>query len=133
MFICTSPFRSLLTICFDGIAAIHTFGEEGDAVSVTPGGLTRLNLACSMVVDAGTNGSYLVIGGMDGVLSLFHLEPQKDREGETGSQITIRPMRTITTGLTSIHRICVFERGIVVAGSWRHFGLSFLYYDFALE
>ena len=130
MFICTSPFRSLLTICFDGIAAIHTLDEE---VPANSHGATRLNLTCSTIVDAGINGSYVVIGGREGMLSLFRLEPQDDPEGKTDPQMTIRPIRAIPTGFTLIHRICVLESGIIVGGYLRHFGPSFLYYNFALE
>jgi hypothetical protein len=133
MFICTSPFRSLLTICFDGIAAIHTLDEEVHTVPATSRGTTRLNLTCSTIVDAGINGPYVVIGGREGMLSLFRLEPQHDLEGGTDSQMTIRPIRAIPTGFTLIHRICVLESGIIVGGYLRHFGPSFLYYNFALE
>jgi hypothetical protein len=123
----------LVTICFDGIVAIHTLDGEVHTAPATSRGPTRLNLTFSTVVDAGINGPYVVIGGSEGMLQLLRLEPKNDPEGETDSQVTIRPIRIIHTGFTPIHRICVLESGIIVAGYSRQFGPSFLYYDFAPE
>lgn len=132
MFIHTSPIRSLLTICFDGVAAIHNLDEEVHKHPAVFNSPTRLNIA-STLIGAEGDGPYFVIARRDGTLALFHLKPQNDAEGGTSSHIAMLPVRTISTGLLTIYRICVFNRGIIVGGFSRTGDLSFLYYDFAHE
>jgi len=132
MAFCTSPLRSLdlLTICFDGVAAIHPLDEElGSDFKCSP---VRVNPGCATVVNAQSGTPYFVIATKDGVLSLFRLVyPQQD-EG-VHAQISIRPIRTLSTGLASLYQICVLKSGIIVGGLSRNAGLSFLYFDFAIE
>ncbi len=121
--------RSLLTVCFDGVGVIQALDDV-----TTPCEPTRLNLMCPTIVDASSSAPYLVVGTKDGSLSIFQFEPADEiHSGQGDKKVSIRPIRTITTGLASIYRIIVTKRGVIVGGFSKNIEFSFLFYDFGLD